>query len=54
MVEVSCFVKISIFISLVGFCLSNLVGKISFLSPSHMLLFDCKSGVKGGADFVGF
>ena len=52
-VEEACFVKISIFISLVGFCLSDLVGKISFLSPSHMLLFDCKSGV-GGANFVGF
>lgn len=54
MVEGACFVKISIFISLVGFSLSDLVGKIGFLSPSHMLPFDCKSGVKGGANFVGF
>ena len=29
------------------------MGRISFLIPSHMLLFDCKSGVKGGANFVG-
>ena len=54
MVEGDSFVNISIFISLIGFSLSDLVGKISFLSPWHMLLFDCKSGIKGGAYFVGF
>ena len=53
-VEGACFVKVSIFISLVGFSLSDLVGRIRLLIPSHMLFFDYKSGVKGGANFVGF
>ena len=54
MVEGDSFVNISIFISLIGFSLSDLVEKISFLSPWHMLPFDFKSGVKGRAYFVGF
>ena len=57
-VDEASWVKISTFICLGIFSLSDLMDKSRFSSPWHMLLFDCKSfasnGVKGGLTSMDF